>query len=158
MARFCDDLRRERERQGVTLESVSQTTKLSARHLTALEEGRYAELPGGIFRKGILRSYLGALGVDPAPWLPGFEQALAAAGQAAEPPVDIVQFAENVQRTRIAAPTAEATRWPGVFAMIALLLVFGWCVWRFALRGHLVISRVTLPVPAHSEAAEPLLG
>ena len=60
MERFCDELRWERERRQVSIEKISDETKVSSRHLQALEAGEYGALPGGVFRKGIVRSYLAA--------------------------------------------------------------------------------------------------
>ena len=156
MERFSDDLRRERERQGVSLEAMSQTTKVSQRHLRELETGDFASLPGGVFRKGILRSYLETLHLDAAPWVERFELCLAEMEAPAASPAVIEEFAENVRRGR---PTAvrEPVRWPGVIAMLLLLIVFGWCVWRFALRGHVVLTHVRQPEPARVSSAPPPL-
>ena len=63
MERFCDELRWEREQRKVSIEAICEQTKVSPRHLRALEAGEYSELPGGVFRKGIVRSYLAALGL-----------------------------------------------------------------------------------------------
>ena len=139
MERFCDELRAERERRGVSLGRIGEITKFSQRHLRALEAGDYASLPGGIFRKGLLRGYLSALGLEDPGWLSRFEQSLAEQGQGTAPVVDLLQIAEGVQRSR-GQRMREPTRWPGVCVMVALLMVFGWCVWRFALRGHVVLS------------------
>ncbi len=154
MKRFSDDLRRERERQQVSLETMSQITKVSQRHLLELEAGDFASLPGGVFRKGILRSYLSTLQLDPAPWLDRFEQCLAALEQPASSPGGIAEFAENISRSR-PETVRDPTRWPGVFAMLLLLLVFGWCVWHFALRGRVVLTHVRLPEPARSTGPLP---
>ena len=67
MERFCDDLRWEREQRKISIETICDKTKVSSRHLLALEAGQYGELPGGVFRKGIVRSYLGALGLEESP-------------------------------------------------------------------------------------------
>ena len=149
MERFCDDLRRERERQQVSLETICQITKVSKRHLLDLEAGDYANLPGGVFRKGILRNYLSTLQLDPAPWVQRFEQCLAELEHPPETPESLAEFAENIRRNRGQAQR-EPTRWPGVVAMLLLLLVFGWCVWRFAIRGHVVLTHLSQPQPAHS--------
>ena len=77
MDRFIADLQRERARSGVLLEEMVRVTKVPRHHLLALEEGRFHDMPGGIFRKGILRSYLQVVGVDAAPWIPRFECLLA---------------------------------------------------------------------------------
>ena len=157
MERFSDDLRRERERQQVSLETISQFTKVSQRHLRELEAGDFASLPGGVFRKGILRGYLSALDLDPAPWVTRFEQCLAEMEAPVDSPVVIEEFAENIRRGRPAPPIREPVRWPGVVAMLLLLLVFGWCVWRFALKGHVVLTRVRLPEPTPLSGAPPAL-
>ena len=144
MERFSDDLRRERERQNVSLETMSQITKVSQRHLLELEAGDFASLPGGVFRKGILRSYLSTLQLDPALWMARFEGCLAEMDALAAAPAAIEEFAENVRRGRVET-IREPVRWPGVVAMVLLLLVFGWCVWRFALRGHVVLTHLGPP-------------
>ena len=69
MERFCDELRWEREQRKVSIEAICEQTKVSPRHLRALEAGDYSELPGGVFRKGIVRSYLAALGLEESAWL-----------------------------------------------------------------------------------------
>jgi len=69
MERFGDELRRERMRRKVSMESISEETKISVRHLEALEAGEYDSLPGGVFRKGIVRSYLAAVGLEETPWI-----------------------------------------------------------------------------------------
>ena len=150
MESFSDDLRRQRERQGVSLEAISQITKVSYRHLQELEAGDFGSLPGGVFRKGILRGYLSALHLEPAPWVTRFELCLAELERPAETPETLARFAENISRNRPETPPADSNRWPGVVAMLLLLLVFGWCVWRFALRGHVVLT--------HMPAASPLLA
>jgi cytoskeleton protein RodZ len=137
MGRFCDELRGERERRKVSLESICEETKVSSRHLHALEAGEYSQLPGGVFRKGIVRSYLGALGLDEATWLERFEASLQESGVASADGNDWIEFAENVRRNRIAAQPATGLRWMGVGMMLASLMALGWGVWKFALHGRL---------------------
>jgi cytoskeleton protein RodZ len=137
MARFCDELRGERERRKVSLESICEETKVSSRHLHALEAGEYSQLPGGVFRKGIVRSYLGALGLDEATWLERFEASLRDSGTVSADGNDWIEFAENVRRNRIATQPATGLRWMGVGMMLASLMALGWGVWKFALHGRL---------------------
>src|ERR1700748_602435 len=100
MERFCDELRHERERRKVSIEAICEQTKVASRHLLALEAGEYSALPGGVFRKGIVRSYLAALGLDEAPWIERFEASLRESGASAEGN-DWTEFAENVRRNRV---------------------------------------------------------
>ena len=64
MATFGAQLKQERERQGVTLEEISLSTKIGTRMLRALEEEHFDQLPGGIFNKGFIRAYARCLGMD----------------------------------------------------------------------------------------------
>ena len=137
MERFCDELRWERERRKVSIEKICEETKVASRHFVALEAGDYSALPGGVFRKGIVRSYLAALGLDETPWLERFEASLRENGGGAEVVEDWAEFAENVRRNRMGTESKTGMRWMGVGMMLASLAVLGWGVWKFALHGRL---------------------
>jgi len=62
---FGKTLREARERKGVTLRQIANATKLSVGQLEALERNDLAKLPGGIFSRGIVRSYATQVGLDP---------------------------------------------------------------------------------------------
>ena len=64
MGGFGDRLRREREMRGITLEEITESTKISRRHLEALEGEHFDQLPGGVFNKGFVRAYARFLGLD----------------------------------------------------------------------------------------------
>jgi cytoskeleton protein RodZ len=137
MERFCDELRWAREQRKISIEAICEETKVSPRHLRALEAGEYGELPGGVFRKGIVRSYIGALGLEEASWLDRFETTLRESGAEGSEVEDWSEFAENVRRNRGADETGLRLRWMGVAAMLVSLLVAGWFVWSFVVRGRL---------------------
>jgi len=61
---FGARLKQEREKQGVSLEDISLTTKIGTRMLQALEDEHFEQLPGGIFNKGFVRAYARYLGID----------------------------------------------------------------------------------------------
>jgi cytoskeleton protein RodZ len=61
---FGGRLRREREMRGITLDEISESTKISRRHLEALETERFDQLPGAVFNKGFVRAYARFLGID----------------------------------------------------------------------------------------------
>ncbi len=50
--------------RGVSLQEISDTTKISVRFLEALESEDFTKLPGGIFTRSFLRSYATYLGLD----------------------------------------------------------------------------------------------
>jgi cytoskeletal protein RodZ len=139
MERFGDKLRMEREQRKVTLDTICLMTKVSVRHLEMLEAGRLTELPGGVFRKGIVRSYLSAVGLEETPWLERFESTLREMGATSSSDNDWVEFAENVRRNRGASQSNNSSRWIGVAVMIAMLVVLGLSVWKFVLHGRLFL-------------------
>src|SRR6266568_5011262 len=64
MGPFGENLRREREMRNVTLEEISDSTKISLRALQALEAEDFRKLPGGIFNRSFVRTYARFLGLD----------------------------------------------------------------------------------------------
>lgn len=64
MGSFGDKFRNERERREMTLDDVSNVTKISSRMLKAIEEERFDLLPGGVFNKGFIRAYAKHLGLN----------------------------------------------------------------------------------------------
>jgi cytoskeleton protein RodZ len=136
MELFCDELRRERERRKISIEKICEETKVAVRHLRALEAGEYSSLPGGVFRKGIVRSYIAALGLDETPWMERYEASLRESGDA-ENVENWAEFAENVRRNRVGAGSPTDFRWMGVGVMVVSIAALGWSVWKFALHGHL---------------------
>src|SRR5260370_29916029 len=137
MERCCDEVRGEGERRKVSIETICEVTKGSSRHVLAVEAGEYAQLRGGVFRKGIVRSYLKVLGLDEVPWIERFEASLRESGAAASDDEDWVEFAENVRRNRGRMDNGTRLRWMGVAMMVATLVALGWGVWKFVLHGRL---------------------
>ena len=139
---FGEQLRREREQRGVALEAICDATKVPARHIRALEAGAFADLPGGVFRRGFLRSYLNALGLEEVSWMRRFEQSCRESGLPEPPETGWVAFAENVKNNRAATRRRTGLRWVGVAAMLVALGLAGWCGWRMATHRS-----VLLPAP-----------
>jgi cytoskeletal protein RodZ len=131
-------LRWERERRQVSIETICEQTKVASRHLLALEAGEYGALPGGVFRKGIVRSYLAALALEEIPWIERFEDSLRETGIVNVDGSDWIEFAENVRRNRGRPESTTRLRWMGVAMMLGSLAALGWGVWKFALHGRLI--------------------
>src|SRR5258706_10861379 len=62
---FGDKLRGAREGRGLSLRQIGNATKISMITLEALERNDIARLPGGIVRRGVVRSYAIEVGLDP---------------------------------------------------------------------------------------------
>ena len=61
---FGDKFRKARESKNLSLDDVSNVTKISARMLKAIEEEHFDQLPGGVFNKGFIRAYARHLSLD----------------------------------------------------------------------------------------------
>ena len=101
MGNFGEDLRAERLSRGFTLEDITAVTKISQRHLAALEEEKFRLLPGGILSKGIVRSYASAVGLDQNDWTERYLKAYVASGQVIDDDRGWLEFASNVGKARI---------------------------------------------------------
>ena len=125
MGNFGEDLRKERLSRGIALEQITTVTKISQRHLLALEQEHFRQLPGGILSKGIVRGYAGAIGLDPDLWTERFLQASGSVSSSATSEEDDswTAFAANVGKSRILRhDSAELRiRWAG--AILLLLVV-----------------------------------
>ena len=129
---FGEQLRRAREERGVSVEAICDATKVSARFIRALEAGALGELPGGVFRRGFVRSYLGALGLEEGPWMGRFEESCRQSGVSEPAQAEWAEFAENVKNSRIAPRRRMGMRRVGAGLLLAALALGGWCGWRLA--------------------------
>src|SRR5215467_7858226 len=64
MGHFGDKFRKAREKKELSLDDVSNVTKISSRMLQAIEEEHFDQLPGGVFNKGFIRAYAKHLGLN----------------------------------------------------------------------------------------------
>lgn len=139
------ELRQERERRQLALEEMARVTRISVRHLQSLEADLFDELPGGVIRKGIIRSYCQHLGLDAEHWL----GRVAEAGGMDDSEPDLAQFAENVHRARLENMPPIRHRWWGVLALLLLLIALAYAGWHFVVqpRTGLHLHRQGVPTP-----------
>ena len=52
-----DILRRERERQNLSIKDIEQSTSIRALYIEAIENGDYDKLPGTVYAKGFIKNY-----------------------------------------------------------------------------------------------------
>lgn len=140
MAAFGEELRRAREDRGVAVETICEATNVSAKHIRALEAGELRELPGGVFRRGFVRSYLGVLGLEEQVWMRRFEDSCRASGVLDPAEMEWVTFAENVKNSRVAPRRRVGLRRVGLALLLVALVLAGWCGWRLAKHRRLLPS------------------
>lgn len=112
---FGTRLRSERELREITLADIALQTKVHTRYLSAIEENRFEDLPGGIFTRNFLRSYAQVLGLDPEQVLLDYQVELQIQGLSTEPaplkPIKVVK-------------EGSASKTKGTSSVLWLLLVF----------------------------------
>jgi transcriptional regulator with XRE-family HTH domain len=62
---FGPRLRRERERRGITIETIAAATKVGGDLWEGLERNDFSRWPSGIFARAFVRDYARVLGLDP---------------------------------------------------------------------------------------------
>ena len=125
MPSFGAKLKQQREQRGITLEEISQNTKIGSRFLRALEEDRFDQLPGGIFNKGFIRAYARSVGADEEEAIAGYLEATGVSLHKTEP-------ADSVPELRAEAERQGAAGLPwGALAMLLLIVALALAVWGF---------------------------
>ncbi len=71
-----EKLRLAREARGLTALDIVQTLKLGLRQVEALEAGRWHDLPGSTFIRGIVRNYARTVQIDAAPLMMQLDSSL----------------------------------------------------------------------------------
>lgn len=115
-------MRAAREAAGMSLKDIADQTRVPLRHLIALEEGNYAELPGMTYCAGFARAYARAVGLDEAALVAQIREDVGETGGLGQ---GTYEFDEPVNPARI------PPRWLAwVAAIIALVLAGGYGLWR----------------------------
>jgi cytoskeleton protein RodZ len=64
MGSVSSELKSEREKRKISLAQIAADTRISLRYLQSLEEGRYGDLPGGMYNRAFLRAYCESLNLN----------------------------------------------------------------------------------------------
>lgn len=112
-----EQVRQERERQGLSLEDVSERTRITVQNLEAIEQDNFGLFPNRVYARAFLRDYANFLGMDSAALLERYEQ----------------QRAEAPEPESAVARPSRGLR-PAAYAVLAVLVLcvlggggyFGW--------------------------------
>ena len=141
-------LREARERKGVTLRQIANTTKIAVAVLDGLERNDISKLPGGIFGRAFVRSFAHEVGLDPEASIREFiEQFRDDSVAAGHPPSERIEDKEALGRKR---------RIAGIFlALITLVVLVAAIIVYFGFAGGREASvAAARPAPAEGAAAE----
>jgi len=112
MASFGENLRRERELRGITLNELANATKVGVRHLEALERNQFHRLPGGIFNRGFVRAVARYMKLDETFWISEYARA------AGDEPEVLAHYVKE------APSSAAAGHRRSAWSFVALLVLF----------------------------------
>jgi transcriptional regulator with XRE-family HTH domain len=126
---FGPRLRVERERRGISLRNVAESTKIKESLFVELERNDFSKWPQGIFRRAHLCAYVSAIGLPPQPILAEFLQLFpepCPLDQFDRPGVDNaapVQHAEQTLKPHRVAPSLVDRIWVVFFDLAAVCLM-----------------------------------
>ncbi len=159
MESFGARLKRERERQGITLDTVASATKIGTRLLQALEEEKFDRLPGGIFNKGFVRAYARHLGLNEEQAIADYLKAAGAAPAQKEPEALVAAIAARAVETKPGKKIVDSRGLPwGKIAIFLLVLALGLVLWGAHTRNSQKRSHqdsTSQPVPAADSPSPP---
>jgi len=119
MASLGQELKRERELRGISLEEISESTKINRKFLQALEEDKLELMPSKFFIKALLRTYAKFLGLEEHSVLNKYHEAAIFQEQA--------QQTEEQLKTSRAETSKKRKRWMASITLGACLLILtGW--------------------------------
>jgi cytoskeleton protein RodZ len=171
MSSFGANLKREREARGISLQDISDQTKIGVRLLKAIENEQLDQLPGGIFVKSFLRQYARYVSLDEEQIIAEYLQAIGSGPEASPLPSASRSGEKNTSASAfsITAPAAMPDSEPasGYPRLILTAVGVGVAVvgvfygirqftehrWRGAARGPAAAQ--TAPVSASQEPPEP---
>ncbi len=133
MGSFGERLQREREMRGITLEEISESTKISGRCLRALEQEEFDKLPGGIFNKGFVRAYARYLGIDEHQAVADF---VAAVGGEKEQPLPDPPVPSAIALGQ----STEHANWRAFVLLVLLFAAAVTAAWKFGPRAFYAVS------------------
>jgi cytoskeleton protein RodZ len=73
MESLAINLREEREKKKISLAQIAADTRISLRHLQSIEEGRYGDLPGGVYNRAFIKAYCESIKIDPREFLERYD-------------------------------------------------------------------------------------
>lgn len=134
-------LKQEREKRGLSIEDVHETTKITVQNLSALEEDKFDYFPNKVYARAFLRDYANFLGLDSAELVGKYEQNW---GQPKEPEAAVVEnkgASKNVVGYVVIALL--------VIAILAVTAYYGWST--YEKKGSVPKVSIKTPAPPRSE-------
>ena len=127
---FGERLKRQRERRGITLAQIAQTTKVSASLFASLEAGDCSRWPAGLYARAYLRAYAAAIGLNADEAVEDFTAAFGTVGQADGTVATAASSARagSLRLSMVEEPSAAPARLARRAGLAAVELVIGFLI------------------------------
>jgi cytoskeletal protein RodZ len=109
-------LRRAREGRGISLREISDQTRISMRHLEAIDADDYKHLPGGIFNRSFIKAYARIIKFDEGEALEAYARTAREQGESPD------EVATSPTRSRVYMD-GETTRAPLVTVLLSIVIL-----------------------------------
>jgi cytoskeleton protein RodZ len=139
-------LRAARDRQGLTLQKISEDLHLDMWILEAMEEDRFRALGAPVYARGYLRKYAQLLGLDVDAVLSQYEATHTGPVAPNLVPKSVDHPAMSSERPRV---------WPLAAAVVGALAVIGSAIWVWFVRPHALRPEPTAAPTVATGAANP---
>lgn len=110
-----DLLRRERERQNLSIKDIEKATSIRALYIDAIEKGEYKTLPGEVYAKGFVRNYANYLKLNANEIVSGFNEEMHPQEEMHEAAES--SFAEDARQAQPAQRSREEYRGPKITSL-----------------------------------------
>jgi cytoskeleton protein RodZ len=150
LASFGERLKRTRENKKMSLDDVARATKINTRMLAALEEGKFDQLPGGVFNKGFVRTYARHLEINEEQAVRDYTAATGSVAVAVKSEdAELRAIADRKDKERAGRPRSQGIPW-GLIAVFLLVLALGLSVWGFLTRERVNSEQAHVGLPRTS--------
>ena len=95
-------LRKEREKQRMTIQDIEDGTSIRAAYIEAIESGDYDKMPGRVYAKGFVKNYANFLNLNGEEIVKQFMAEVS-------PPAPVVEQAQQTQNAAVEEPKGKST-------------------------------------------------
>ena len=164
-----ETLRKERERQKLTIQDIEQGTSIRSAYIEALENGDYDKLPGEVYAKGFVKNYANFLNLDAEKLAKDFAAELSPPAQedvdaeiltADEKVVSESKKADKIKITEIQSPNVKVRDSESsssssltIIAAVFLIAIFAGGVWYYLQNSSENVANVN--PPPQTEVTQP---
>ena len=155
-----DILRREREKQRLTIADIEKGTSIRGVYIEQIERGNINELPGLVYAKGFVRNYANFLHMNPEPLVQQFAEENGGSAVPTAPPAEPDGASRRISLSNVGDESlskisigSKTSSYAGIFGKLAVGII---ALVAFVAAGAALISAINAPAqetaaPGHTE-------